>query len=106
MVHQYVSTGKVGSKFGLDAIALNRVLHILSSDECPVHVVGLHCHLGSTITNSDVLRYIFCNIYCPSGFLQGKQLYHNNVKLHMSRNYTVKIFVLNFLFFSLMNNLT
>lgn len=72
MVHQYVSTGKVGSKFGLDAIALNHVLHILSSDECPVHVVGLHCHLGSTITNSDVLRYIFCNIYCPSGFLQGE----------------------------------
>ncbi|XP_025105184.1 diaminopimelate decarboxylase 1, chloroplastic-like [Pomacea canaliculata] len=59
MVHQYVSTGKVGSKFGLDAIALNRVLHILSSDECPVHVVGLHCHLGSTITNSDVLRWTY-----------------------------------------------
>nr|KAG5703550.1 hypothetical protein BaRGS_020184 [Batillaria attramentaria] len=55
-VHKYVSTGQAGSKFGLDPAALARVVGVLTSGDCPVHVEGLHCHLGSTIRDADVLR--------------------------------------------------
>lgn len=53
-VHHYISTGKAGSKFGLDDIELKEVVSALRTNK-ELKLVGLHCHLGSTIENVDVI---------------------------------------------------
>jgi diaminopimelate decarboxylase len=56
-VHPYISTGVKNSKFGIstkDIPALLTRLKIASE----LNLVGLHCHLGSTITNLAVFRQI------------------------------------------------
>lgn len=55
-VHKYVSTGKSGSKFGLDPAALKRVVEMLTSGNFPVEIQGLHCHLGSTVKDAEVFK--------------------------------------------------
>jgi diaminopimelate decarboxylase len=53
-VHHYISTGKAGSKFGLDDIELKEVVSALRTNK-ELKLVGLHCHLGSTIESVDVI---------------------------------------------------
>lgn len=54
-VHKYNTTGKSGSKFGVSADSLDDVLEEISSEPL-LQLVGLHCHLGSTITDVSVFR--------------------------------------------------
>ncbi|KAK3096818.1 hypothetical protein FSP39_003592 [Pinctada imbricata] len=54
-VHRYVSTGQEGSKFGLFSEELQEVIEA-ASDSKEVEVVGLHCHLGSTIKKTEIIR--------------------------------------------------
>lgn len=53
-VHHYISTGKAGSKFGLDDIELKEVVSALRTNK-ELKLVGLHCHLGSTIESVDII---------------------------------------------------
>ena len=54
-VHPYISTGLRKSKFGLRPDKIPAVLKRIG--EFPnLHLVGLHCHLGSTITDLEVFR--------------------------------------------------
>jgi diaminopimelate decarboxylase len=54
-VHPYISTAQKNAKFG---VGLEQVPEILARilDTLTLNLVGLHCHLGSTITNLDVYR--------------------------------------------------
>jgi diaminopimelate decarboxylase len=54
-VHPYVATGMRNSKFGIRA---ERVAWFLERLKCTpfLHLVGLHCHLGSTIKDVQVFR--------------------------------------------------
>ncbi|XP_065574757.1 uncharacterized protein LOC136036443 [Artemia franciscana] len=53
-VHPYISTGLADSKFGVEIAQLPEVLSILKHPG--VKVVGLHCHLGSTIKSIDIFK--------------------------------------------------
>ncbi|XP_059159926.1 uncharacterized protein LOC131943720 isoform X1 [Physella acuta] len=55
-VHKFVNTGTAESKFGLSREEADQCLQILAEPGCPVELVGLHSHLGSTIYQSDVFR--------------------------------------------------
>lgn len=48
-VHPYVSTGLAGSKFGIRNTHLQWFLDQIKANPS-LHLVGVHCHLGSTIT--------------------------------------------------------
>jgi diaminopimelate decarboxylase len=52
-VHPYVSTGVQTSKFGIRRDALDWYLERIDATEW-LHLVGVHCHLGSTIIDVDV----------------------------------------------------
>lgn len=54
-VHQYNCTGKHGSKFGIQETHLNAVVGELRSEPL-IQLVGIHCHLGSTITDIEIFR--------------------------------------------------
>lgn len=54
-VHPYVSTGLANSKFGIRNSHLNWFLDRIKS-EPKVNLVGLHSHLGSTITKVDIFK--------------------------------------------------
>ena len=49
-VHPYVSTGLAGSKFGIRNTHLQWFLDAIRADPANLELVGVHCHLGSTIT--------------------------------------------------------
>lgn len=55
MVHQYNCTGKNGSKFGIQETCLADVIREIKSEPL-VQLVGIHCHLGSTITDIGIFR--------------------------------------------------
>ncbi|XP_060566685.1 uncharacterized protein LOC132725567 [Ruditapes philippinarum] len=55
MVHKYNSTGIGGSKFGIQKEDLNDVLREIESEPL-LQLVGIHCHLGSTITDIGIFR--------------------------------------------------
>jgi diaminopimelate decarboxylase len=54
-VHPYVSTGMHTSKFGIRHDALEWYLERIASAD-RLRLVGVHCHLGSTIIDVDVYR--------------------------------------------------
>lgn len=54
-VHPYISTGLQNSKFGLSPRRIPALLARLKKISA-LNLVGLHCHLGSTITDLDVFR--------------------------------------------------
>jgi len=54
-VHPYVSTGLRNSKFGLSPKWIPELLARLKKTPA-LNLVGLHCHLGSTISNLDVFQ--------------------------------------------------
>ncbi|XP_052248984.1 uncharacterized protein LOC127856863 isoform X3 [Dreissena polymorpha] len=54
-VHKYNTTGTSGSKFGIEMFQMSHVVEALRHEPL-VHVVGVHSHLGSTITDIDVFR--------------------------------------------------
>jgi diaminopimelate decarboxylase len=49
-VHPYVSTGLASSKFGIRNSHLQWFLDEIKADAANLQLVGVHCHLGSTIT--------------------------------------------------------
>ncbi|XP_021371277.1 diaminopimelate decarboxylase 2, chloroplastic-like isoform X2 [Mizuhopecten yessoensis] len=53
--HQYLRTGELGSKFGTHIEEMDDMLEILRHAS-EVTLVGLHCHLGSTIERVDMYR--------------------------------------------------
>ncbi len=57
-VHPYLQTVSKNSKFGVINDDFRSVLHILSPEK-RVRVVGLHCHLGSTIDDVSVFSKLF-----------------------------------------------
>jgi diaminopimelate decarboxylase len=54
-VHAYVSTGLASSKFGIRNSHLDWFLQRIK-DEPRLELVGVHCHLGSTIKKVDIFR--------------------------------------------------
>ncbi|XP_041354892.1 probable diaminopimelate decarboxylase, chloroplastic isoform X2 [Gigantopelta aegis] len=54
-VHPYVSTGLAGSKFGVCVDDVDQVVKMLSESSY-LHLVGLHCHVGSTVRDVSVFR--------------------------------------------------
>lgn len=55
-VHPYVSTGLAGSKFGIRNTHLQWFLDEIKSSPGELSLVGVHCHLGSTITKVNIFR--------------------------------------------------
>lgn len=55
-VHPYVSTGLAGSKFGIRNTHLQWFLDEIKSSPSELSLVGVHCHLGSTITKVNIFR--------------------------------------------------
>jgi diaminopimelate decarboxylase len=55
-VHPYVSTGLAGSKFGIRNTHLDWFLNEIRHSEGLLDLVGVHCHLGSTITKVGIFR--------------------------------------------------
>ena len=60
-VHHYINTGKSASKFGLDPVELDVILQEIKQEK-RLQLVGIHCHLGSTIEASSVFRFVHSNI--------------------------------------------
>eukprot|EP01023_Acetabularia_acetabulum_P040561 TRINITY_DN3931_c0_g1_i4.p1 TRINITY_DN3931_c0_g1~~TRINITY_DN3931_c0_g1_i4.p1 ORF type:complete len:523 (-),score=78.47 TRINITY_DN3931_c0_g1_i4:93-1559(-) len=63
-VHPYVSTGMASSKFGIRNSHLEWFLDFIKK-EALVELVGVHSHLGSTITKVDIFRdaaIIMCDV--------------------------------------------
>lgn len=52
-VHPYLATGLAKSKFGIEDGQLFELLNMMKDDK-NIELVGLHCHLGSTIDNTYV----------------------------------------------------
>ena len=57
-MHPFLSTGLAKSKFGIDESQLDEVLDIIAGESQLLQLVGLHCHLGSTIDNVFVFRSV------------------------------------------------
>ncbi|KAL6640213.1 hypothetical protein ACP70R_022062 [Stipagrostis hirtigluma subsp. patula] len=55
-VHPYVATGNKTSKFGIRNEKLQWFLDSIKSYSNDIKLVGVHCHLGSTITKVDIFR--------------------------------------------------
>ncbi|GAB4823388.1 hypothetical protein N2152v2_010434 [Parachlorella kessleri] len=55
-VHPYVSTGLASSKFGIRNSHLDWFLDQIRGDPAHLQLVGVHCHLGSTITKVNIFR--------------------------------------------------
>ena len=55
-VHPYVSTGLAGSKFGIRNTHLQWFLDQIKAAPAELTLVGVHCHLGSTITKVTIFR--------------------------------------------------
>ncbi|XP_078429222.1 diaminopimelate decarboxylase 1, chloroplastic-like [Wolffia australiana] len=55
-VHPYVATGNKNSKFGIRNEKLQWFLDAVKSQPDELQLVGVHCHLGSTITKVDIFR--------------------------------------------------
>ncbi|KAG2621930.1 probable diaminopimelate decarboxylase, chloroplastic [Panicum virgatum] len=55
-VHPYVATGNKTSKFGIRNEKLQWFLDSIKSYSNDMKLVGVHCHLGSTITKVDIFR--------------------------------------------------
>merc|ERR1711934_650078 len=53
-VHPYVSTGIKSSKFGIRNERLQWFLDEIKSDQAALDLVGVHCHLGSTISKVNI----------------------------------------------------
>lgn len=53
-VHQYLNTSIKTSKFGVNLNDLDRLIEIIKENNEYLKLVGYHCHLGSTITSTDV----------------------------------------------------
>ena len=59
-VHPYVATGNKTSKFGIRNEKLQWFLDSIKSYPDEIKLVGVHCHLGSTITK--VMSCSLCSI--------------------------------------------
>ncbi|OAE18565.1 hypothetical protein AXG93_1923s1210 [Marchantia polymorpha subsp. ruderalis] len=55
-VHPYVATGNKNSKFGIRNEKLRNFLDKIKSHPNEVELVGVHCHLGSTITKVNIFN--------------------------------------------------
>ncbi|URD86847.1 hypothetical protein MUK42_28000 [Musa troglodytarum] len=55
-VHPYVATGNKTSKFGIRNEKLQWFLDAVKKHSSEIDLVGVHCHLGSTITKVDIFR--------------------------------------------------
>ncbi|XP_042482686.1 diaminopimelate decarboxylase 2, chloroplastic-like [Macadamia integrifolia] len=55
-VHPYVATGNKNSKFGIRNEKLQWFLDAVKAHPLELKLVGVHCHLGSTITKVDIFR--------------------------------------------------
>ena len=53
-VHPYVSTGIKSSKFGIRNERLQWFLDEIKKDPSALDLVGVHCHLGSTISKVNI----------------------------------------------------
>ncbi|KAK4382277.1 Diaminopimelate decarboxylase 1, chloroplastic [Sesamum angolense] len=55
-VHPYVATGNKNSKFGIRNEKLQWFLDAVKAHPNELKLVGVHCHLGSTITKVDIFK--------------------------------------------------
>eukprot|EP00871_Galdieria_phlegrea_P005904 jgi/Galph1/800/GphlegSOOS_G5458.1 len=55
-VHPYISTGLANSKFGIRNTHLSWFLDRIKANEDKLELVGVHCHLGSTIRQVKIFK--------------------------------------------------
>lgn len=53
-VHPFLATGMAKSKFGTEDSQLFSLLDAIKNNDSSIELIGLHCHLGSTIDNTHV----------------------------------------------------
>ncbi|KAK6482800.1 diaminopimelate decarboxylase 1 [Huso huso] len=70
-VHPYNTTGLQLSKFGIIDQHLSTVVEMVQSSPC-VEVIGLHCHLGSTIDDLGVIASMCTYLLQKTRELRGK----------------------------------
>ncbi|XP_077866655.1 uncharacterized protein LOC100368136 [Saccoglossus kowalevskii] len=87
-VHRYLATGSAVSKFGIPETDLDTALGKAGSDD-NIDLVGLHCHIGSTITNIDVFRATVSAMLRYNNHVQGRgfRLKYLNVGGGLGINY-------------------
>ncbi|MHC4958579.1 MAG: diaminopimelate decarboxylase [Planctomycetota bacterium] len=68
--HEYISTGKKETKFGLDVERARRLAESLS-DRSGVRLAGLHIHIGSQITEVDPYREMVTRLVALADDLKG-----------------------------------
>lgn len=61
-VHPYVATGNKTSKFGIRNEKLQWFLDSIKSYPNEIKLVGVHCHLGSTITKVMLMSWFLYSI--------------------------------------------
>jgi len=55
-VHPYVSTGLASSKFGIESDKLHNYLKRIREANKHINLIGVHCHIGSTIEEIKLFR--------------------------------------------------
>ncbi|XP_070536681.1 uncharacterized protein [Ptychodera flava] len=55
-VHPYISTGLAETKFGIQMKDFDKALDVVKLHATWLDLIGLHCHLGSTISKIDVFQ--------------------------------------------------
>lgn len=55
-VHPYVSTGMASSKFGINNSKIGDYLSTITENKNHVELLGVHCHIGSTIKDVSIFR--------------------------------------------------
>jgi len=55
-VHAYVSTGMASSKFGINNALIGDYLKKIKDNSTNVELLGVHCHIGSTIKDVTIFR--------------------------------------------------
>lgn len=55
-VHAYVSTGMASSKFGINNSKIGEYLQKIRDNSSNVELLGVHCHIGSTIKDVTIFR--------------------------------------------------
>jgi diaminopimelate decarboxylase len=80
-VHPYVSTGLAGSKFGIRNTHLQWFLDAIKAAPAELELVGVHSHLGSTITKVNIFRdaAVIMVEFCRQIAEQGFQMKYLNI---------------------------
>ncbi|XP_077998839.1 uncharacterized protein LOC144451810 [Glandiceps talaboti] len=70
-VHPYISTGLKGSKFGIEMKDMDKALEMVKCYPY-LNLLGLHCHVGSTVHNTEVIQAVLAVMLCWVDNIEGQ----------------------------------